>query len=165
MLSSGFLVAKVVDEAPKVNGDVGEAAAVDPLDVPPNKVLPFTPFDATPLKENCGFIIGGASSAFPFTCISLTGLSSILTSWSWGFGGVTGLFDGTPKMKGDLVVTSVPPPPLKLNATGGVAVAGADVEDDDEPKVNGAAAGFTSGGVPGAAPKENDTEVTSCFFS
>jgi hypothetical protein len=74
-------------------------------------------------------------------------------------------------MKGDLVVTSVPvvPPPLKLNAIGGVATAGADVEDDDEPKVKGAAAGFTSGtvgGVLGAAPNENGEDVASgCFFS
>jgi hypothetical protein len=39
-----------------------------------------------------------------------------------------------------------------------VAAAGADIEDDDEPKVNGAPAGFvsgTAGGVLGAAPKEN----------
>lgn len=90
----------------------------------------------------------------------MTGLSSCAAA----------LFDGTPKMK-DFVVTSVPvpPPPLKLNATGGVATAGADIEDNDEPKVNGAPAGFTSetvGGVLGAPPKENGEDITSpCFFS
>jgi hypothetical protein len=73
-------------------------------------------------------------------------------------------------MKGDLVVTSVPvlPPPLKLNAIGGVAAAGADVGADDEPKVKGTAAGTsgTTGGVLGAAPKENGEEICSgCFFS
>ena len=46
---------------------------------------------------------------------------------------------------------------------------GAEVEDDDEPKLNGAAGGFmsgTAGGVLGTAPKENGEGLTSgCFFS
>lgn len=87
----------------------------------------------------------------------MTGLSSCAAT----------LLDGTPKLKGDFVVTSVPvpPPPLKLNAMGGAAGAGADIEDDDEPKVNEAPAGFTSGtvgGVLGVPPKENGD---GCFFS
>jgi hypothetical protein len=60
-------------------------------------------------------------------------------------------------MKEGLVVTSVPafPPPLKLNAIGGVAAAGAGVEDDDEPKVNGAdtAVGFNNSGCTGRSTK------------
>lgn len=74
LLSAGFLAVKgleVVDETPNAKAVDG---AVDPLDVPPNKVLPFCPFDVALANEN------GALGAFPFICISLTGLSSILTS-------------------------------------------------------------------------------------
>ena len=72
LLSSDFLAAKgleVVDETPNAKGE-----EVDPLDVLPNKVLPFGPFDVALPNEN------GALGVFPFICISLTGLSSILTS-------------------------------------------------------------------------------------
>jgi hypothetical protein len=77
LLSSGFFVAKgceVVDGAPKEKGDV--ETVLEPLGGPPNKVLPFVPFNVAPPNVNDVPIADG----FPFNCISLTGLSSILTS-------------------------------------------------------------------------------------
>jgi hypothetical protein len=77
-----------------------------------------------------------ASFPFPFSCISLVGLSSILNSLSLFLGGVTGRAVGTtglvcPNMKSCLFETSAEalPPPLKLKAIGAAVLLEALVED------------------------------------
>lgn len=109
---------------------------------------------------------------FPFSTISLAGLSSIVTSCT-AFGGVTGLVDVVGPNVKDLLETSAAVVPLgvapKPNAGG---LGGAAVEAVEEPKVkpvvgffsavedvpkeNGLVAGFSSAGaVLGRCPNEN----------
>jgi hypothetical protein len=132
LLSSGFFWVNGLETdgvgAPNVKGLVVEEVelAVTVTCEPPNdELLPFTPLEPAANENGVAMPL-----SFPFNCMSLDGLSSILTSWSRLLGGVTGLWIsdcccalGTPKVKGGLFVTSVPTlPPLKLKATGGAAV-------------------------------------------
>jgi hypothetical protein len=96
----------------------------------------------------------GSVCCFPFSCMSLVGLSSIRRSWSSFLGGVTGrevALPATPNVNG-LLETSLPllllvGAPNVIPDVGPGATAG-------RPKVNKGFLSTTAGGVLGAAPNE-----------
>jgi hypothetical protein len=93
-------------------------------------------------SEGLGSVVG-----FPFSCISLVGLSSMRRSWSSFLGGVTARAIGAlaaPKMKG-LVIGSFATAGVVDNPDVGAGATGA-------PKLNNGFLSAPAGGVLGAAP-------------